>query len=241
MIAGYLVTTLGLAGHNAVGNTATYNQPLIIPEGYAFSIWGLIYLGLIIFPFYQWSQRKTGDRRWLKVRSLYTVNVILNGLWLVFASYDWLICTVLTIVPMLYTLYRINVLLGEMKNDGIFVNGLFEKFVFSVYFGWITLATVLNVAAALNYYDWQGMGLSQITWAYIMIPVAAVIAAITARKFRDNAYAGVVIWAFAALVVRHYSAEPSLAIMSAAVIATFLLLILVNLRENAYRRLSMEL
>jgi hypothetical protein len=118
---------------------------------------------------------------------------------------------------------------------------LLEQFVFSVYFAWITLATVLNIAAALSYYEWNGFGLSELTWSYIMLPIAAIIAGISARKYKDNAYAGVVIWAFAALVVRHYHSEPTLAILSASVIAAFLLLILINAREKAVSKLIVEM
>jgi hypothetical protein len=244
MVTLYLITTLGLVGHTVVGETSTYNKPLVIPEGYAFSIWGIIYLGLIAFPFYQWFKPHDADNddpRWIKIRILYSVNVILNGLWLVFAAYEWLILTVIVILAMFYTLYRINDWLFQLNNEGFAVNNLFEKAVFSIYFGWITLATALNITAALDFYNWNGFGLSDQTWALVILPVAALLSAIPVRKYRDNAFACVVIWAYAALIVRHYEVEQTLVIVSAIICAVFLLLILLNFRDGAYRKLITEM
>ncbi|MEM9261723.1 MAG: tryptophan-rich sensory protein, partial [Bacteroidota bacterium] len=49
----YAITNAGLLGDNPVGSTSRDTSPLIVPAGYAFAIWGPIYLGLIAFPIYQ--------------------------------------------------------------------------------------------------------------------------------------------------------------------------------------------
>jgi hypothetical protein len=241
LIVLYLVTTFGLVGHTVVGEGSTYNQPMIIPAGYAFSIWGLIYLGLIAYPFYQWFNPHDDDPRWTKINIYYSVNVILNGLWLVFATYEWLILTVIVIIAMFYTLYRINQWQFEMKNEGFEFNYLFEKLVFSIYFGWITLATALNITAALDFYNWNGFGLSDLTWSMIILSVAALLAAIPVRKYKDNAFAGVVIWAYTALIVRHYNSEPLITTLCAVVCGLFVILIILNLRDRTYRKLITEM
>ena len=241
MIILYLVTTFGLVGHTVVGEGNTYNQPMIIPAGYAFSIWGLIYLGLIVFPFYQWFRPHEEDPRWVKINIYYSVNVVLNGLWLVFAAHEWLILTLIVIIAMLYTLYRINQWQFELDQEGFEISYILEKFVFSVYFGWITLATALNITAALDFYDWNGFGLSDQTWSLIILPVAAFLSAIPVRKYRDNAFAGVVIWAYAALVVRHYNTEPLITTMCAVICGLFVILIILNLRDRTFRKLITEM
>ena len=243
MVVFYVITTFGLVGHTVVGEGNTFNKPLIIPEGYAFAIWGIIYLGLIIFPFYQWfnPHEDDDDPRWIKIRIYYSINVILNGLWLFLASYEWLILSVVVIFAMFYTLYRINDWLFQLKNEGFEISFPFEKLVFSIYFGWITLASALNIAAALDFYEWNGFGLSDLTWALVILPVAAVLSAVPVRKYRDNAFAGVVIWAYTAILVRHYGSEPVLVTVCAIVCALFLLLILLNFRDRTYRKLITEM
>ncbi len=221
-----------MLGHNPVGRTDSYNEPLVVPAGYAFSIWGLIYTGLIVFPIYQLIKRKERHELWKKVRIWFSLNVVANGLWLVFASYDWLWTTVLVILFLLVSLFKINELLIRIKSEGEKVNFWTERLVFSLYYAWITLATALNISAALNYYQWDGFNISDITWSLIVLTVTAVIAGLVFWKYRDTVFAGVVIWAFFALVVKHIEQHPTLAYFSIVVIVAFLVLMLVRRRRR---------
>lgn len=224
----YYLTSSGRMGDNPVGQTGSYNSPLIVPAGYAFSIWGLIYTGLIAFPLFQLFKKTEKLKEWNQVRFWYTLNIIGNGLWLVFASYNWLWTTVIIIAFMLFTLYKINELLIEIRTKGGKVNFWAERLVFSLYFAWITLATALNISAALHFYQWDGLGISDLTWALIILPIVAVVAGIVFWKYRDAGYASVVVWAFIALVVRHFTELPVLAYLSIAVAVVFLGLIFIK-------------
>lgn len=235
MIVLYALTTLGYMGDNPVGQTSSYNEPMIVPASYAFSIWSIIYLGLIAFPFYQWFNRQEGHALWHDVRRWYGLNVIANGVWLVFASYDWLILTLLVILFMLYSLYRINDLLITLKTVTDDVNYWAERLVFSLYFAWITLASALNVSTVLSFYNWSGFGIDAVTWSIIILPVIALIAYLVFRKYRDIAYAAVVIWAFVALIVKHLEANPVLGYIAIAVIILFAALIFTQGKKWAVR------
>lgn len=229
----YALTNLGYMGPNPVGQTARDTQPLVVPAGYAFAIWGPIYLGLTAFPIYNYIKRATKQNPlWDKIRVWYSINVVANGLWLVFASYSWQWTTVAVIIFMLFSLYKINALLIELKQQGEVIHFWMERLVFSLYFAWITLAIALNVSSALHFYDWNGFGLSQTTWALIILPIVALIASMVFLKYRDVAYAGVVIWAFIALVVRHLDTLPILAYLSMGVIALFVFLIFTKKRQQ---------
>lgn len=226
MLVLYGLTQMGKMGPNPVGQSASYQSPLIVPAGYAFAIWSIIYLGIIAFPIYQWFYRKEGHPIWQEINSWFAVNVILNGIWLVFASYNWLWLSVVTIIFMLVTLYRINDLLIEINHSDERINFWLERAVFSIYFAWITLATALNVSAALQYNNWSGMGLSQQLWALIILPVTGLIAAFVFKKYRDGFYASVVVWAFVALVVRHLNSDPTIAYLAVGIATIFALLII---------------
>ena len=224
----YTLTTLGLMGDNPVGNTGNYNDPLAVPAGYAFSIWGAIYLALIAFPIFQWFNRQDAHERWKEVRLWYAFNVVCNGLWLVFASYDWQWTTVAIMIFMLYSLFKINELLIQIRVEGGEVNFWAEKLGFSLYFAWITLATALNITSALSFYEWNGWGISELNWALTILFVAAGIAAAVFWKYKDVAYASVVIWAFAAVIVKHMDTYPGLVWLSVGVIALFVVLIVIS-------------
>lgn len=215
------LTERGFFGDNPVGQGTSFDQPSIVPAGYAFSIWGIIYLGLLVFPIYQWFTHKEGHALWKSVHYWFCANVIANGLWLVGASLDWLVITTAIILFMLISLIKINDLLIKIKAEGGDVNYGFERFVFSVYFAWITLASALNITAALVFYQWDGFGIDDTTWSVIILVVAALIAAVVFNKYKELPYAGVVVWAFAALIVKHYGANDTIAYLSIAIVIIY--------------------
>ena len=201
----YAATSLGYLGPNPIGSTDRATEPLIVPLSYAFAIWGPIYLGLLIFPIYQLLKDNRDDPRWDKVRNWYSANVVANGVWLVLASYDATWSTVAVIAFMLYSLLRINVLLDELRAAGEPVNYWAEVMVFRVYFGWVTLATVLNVAVDLKSSGWDGGSFGEVNWTVVMMIVAAAIAGLTAWRFRSIPYALVIAWAFLGIALKHYN------------------------------------
>ncbi len=237
MIILYALTALGYMGDNPVGRGGNYEEPLIVPAGYAFSIWSIIYLGLIVFPFYQWY-KKSDHPSWTRIKWLYSINVILNGLWLVAASYDYLVISVGIIISMLATLYMINKALISIEREGAPINYWLERLVFSLYFAWITLATVLNVSSALTFYQWDGFGISDVTWTSIMIPVAALVASLVFFTYRDKAYASVVVWAFVALAVKHFEQYPIIGYLAIGVVVLFAVYILTHLGKGRAKVLS---
>ena len=221
MLVLYGLTSAGMMGPNPVGSTSNDTAPMIVPAPYAFAIWGPIYLGLIIFPIFQLFKQQDNHPNWIPVRKWYAANVVANGVWLAFASYDWQWLTVGVITFMLVSLFRINQLLREIDASGVERSYWLERLVFSLYFAWVTLATVLNVSSALHFYDWAGFDISEVTWTIVMVVIAALIAGFTSRQFRDSAYASVVVWAFVALARKHWETTPILAYLALAVVVVF--------------------
>jgi hypothetical protein len=74
---------------------------------------------------------------------------------------------------------------------------------FSIYLGWITVATVANVTSLLDYLSWNGWGLSPELWAVIMLVVAALVATAVSLTRGDIAYVLVIVWAFVGIAVKH--------------------------------------
>lgn len=219
MLALYALNASGNLGPNPIGTTSTATNPLIVPAPYAFAIWAPIYTGLIIFPIFQLIKKRENHPAWIALRQWFAANAVANGVWLAFASYDWQWLTVVVIVFMLVSLFRINQLLRTIEAANVDRNYWLERLVFSLYFAWITLATVLNVSSALHFYGWGGFGISEVTWTIVMIVIAAAIAGYTSRRYRDVAYAGVVVWAFIALALKHFEAGTQVLGMLAGAVA----------------------
>ena len=96
---------------------------------------------------------------------------------------------------------------------------------FSVYFGWTTVATVANITVLLVSLNWDGFGLTDSTWAAIIVVVAMVIGTVMTLRNQDVAYGLVVIWAYSGILMRQTSAEGldgRYPIVVAAVVASLL-------------------
>jgi hypothetical protein len=86
---------------------------------------------------------------------------------------------------------------------------------FSVYLGWITIASIANVAAALVSVNWDGFGISPETWAALIVIVALVITLLVVAARRDVAYGLVIIWALVGIAVKQ-SGNQNIAIIAEA-------------------------
>jgi len=64
-----------------------------------------------------------------------------------------------------------------------------------LYLGWISVATIANIASVSAYLDWNGFGLEGEIWSAIMMFVAVLVAGVLLLNRRDFAYTGVLVWA----------------------------------------------
>ena len=74
---------------------------------------------------------------------------------------------------------------------------------FSVYFGWITVATIANATVLLVSLDWNGLGIAQQIWTVIILFTGVLIGSVTALRRRDAAYGLVILWAYTGILIRH--------------------------------------
>lgn len=216
LVAAFAVTLVlnGLAGSTTVlgGVNTAYvsdsNANLFAPAGTTFAIWGVIYTLLIGFCAYVFGlgrdkKSPLKDAMLLKVTQLFTVNVLLNGAWILAWQYQVLWLSVLLMVGILTTLVMIaNILRKVNLRGGEYV---LAKLPFSVYFGWITVATIANVTTWLVSVNWDGFGVRDGVWTVVMLLVGAGIGIATAYRNVDWAYLTVFVWAFTGILVKHLS------------------------------------
>ena len=225
-----LSTLLPLNGVTPQQVSAQYPN-LFVPAGYTFSIWGAIYLALLLFTLYQLGlfQKKPPENEALnrKLAVLFILTSLANAGWIFAFHYGALALSVALTGFMLAGLIAARLSLAAQPLSPR--ETLFLQVPFSLYFGWLTVAFIANVTALLVGLGWNGFGLSEPFWAVVIIAVGALIGVMTIVRFRDIAYGLVLVWAYAGILVNHLSsagyggAYPQVAFTAAAGIVLFLI------------------
>jgi hypothetical protein len=91
---------------------------------------------------------------------------------------------------------------------------------FSIYLGWITVATVANISDWLYFVGWDGFGIPAQTWAVIMLGVASLLGLAMALLRRDIGYLLVLVWAFVGIAVKQ--ADAPMVVVSAWIAAVLM-------------------
>lgn len=227
-----LVVTIGI---NYLSNTGIFNnetmatisakyQNLFTPAGYAFSIWGLIYIGLLGFVIYFGPFIKNTDDKEkiiLNVGWWFIVSCVANSLWVFTWLYEYTFLTIPIMVLLFISLLKIignNRGLIESKN---FRTAIFLRVPFYIYSGWISVALIADVAAYLKKIQWSGFGISETSWTVLMFAVAAIIHLYMVWKINMTAFALVAVWALIAIAVANKDSN-HMAYISAIITAIFI-------------------
>lgn len=174
---------------------ASFERLYILPANRAFSIWSVIYTFLFAYMVYQALPSQKANPKLRKIGWLVVANGVLNMLWLVAFQFRYFAISILFMLGILGTLILIYVRI----NDGSPIRRRERWLVhvpFSIYLGWICVATIVNIASFLTDARWDGFGIDYVTWTAIMLVVAAVLGSIIAITRRDAALVLVFVWAF---------------------------------------------
>ena len=148
-----------------------------------------------------------------------------NAGWLLAWHYGYYLLSTFIMVSLLLTLIVVYTRLeiGKPNAKLSLADRWLVHFPFSIYLGWITVATIANIASVANYLGWNGFGIAEPTWSAIMMGAAVVIAGLILVNRRNLAYAGVLVWALFGI----RAAYPSVDIVAnTAVISATLIIIL---------------
>lgn len=205
VVNGLASTTL--LGGNTTAEVSDAYPNLFAPAGVTFAIWGVIYLLLIafcvrLFVRVKGSTKETAALMHPLMNHFVVVNV-LNAVWLFAWQYRVLWLSVLLIIAMLVTLIRISALFFDKKM--VMADWVTLKLPFSIYFGWITVATIANITTFLVSTGWDGGGVSPEIWTVVMLLVGAAIGMTTAFRRHDWPYLAVFVWANFGIWLKHIS------------------------------------
>ncbi len=207
----YLANALPI-NNKTTGEISAEYENLFVPAGITFSIWGIIYLLLIVFCVVQF--RTEYKEILINIGYLFIISCVLNSLWIFAWHYQNLPLSLLIMLLLLTTLLMINIKLAD-TSPGL------AKIAFGIYLGWICIATIANISAYLTELSWSGFGISQEAWTIIMICTGLIITSLAAFKLQNPFIAISVIWAFAGIAIKQSGNVQSIFItaIAAAVIS----------------------
>jgi hypothetical protein len=215
-IVAFIITLIvnGLSNTTLIGGRTTAevsnNYPtLITPAGYVFAIWGIIYVLLGVYLVYQALPSQKDKPFQEQISGLFILVSVFNVIWLFFWQNELLPISVAIIFAFLASLIAIYLRLNIGRSNVGLKEKLCVHVPFSVYLGWVTIATIANIAVTLVSASWDGFGLSPQTWAILVLVVALILDLAVIATRRDIAYSLVFIWALAGIAVNQI-ANPSI-------------------------------
>jgi len=230
----FLMATIGV---NYLSNTGSINnetmasisaryQNLFTPAGYAFSIWGLIYLGLLGFviyygPFTRNTEAK--EKTVLNTGWWFVISCLANSLWIFTWLHDYTLITIPIMILLLVSLLKI---IGNNRNiieSRDFKTTVFLRLPFYIYSGWVSVALIADIAAYLKKIQWTGFGIPETGWTILMFIIATAIHLYMIWKKNMSAFGLVAVWALIAIAVANRYSNQTVSI-SAIVTALFILI-----------------
>lgn len=200
---------------NSVGDLGESRAIFFLPAGYVFAIWGIIYLGLLAFVVYQARPSQRDNPIITDIGYWFVLSSLGNIAWLFLFINLFTAASTGAMLLLLFSLVMIylNLDIGRTRVSRA------EKWAvhipFSIYLGWITVATVSNVAAALYEagYVTGFLGIGADIWTVIMMGIAVVITLVMIFQRGDIAYALVVMFALMGIYARPFD-TPTFQIVS---------------------------
>lgn len=199
------------------GEVSNRYPTVVTPSGFTFTIWLLIYAGLIAFSLYQLRPAKLA--RFRRIRTLYIASCVLNCVWLWFWHEYMIAACVAVILGLAAVLLVINI---RLENSESFADAAIGKSLFGLYFGWVTAAALVNIVILMIASDvqlppsgWNAVGVG-------VLVLAALLAIVVRIKLKNYLYPIAIAWASTGIAIKQ---SGNTAIVVAAAFATVICLV----------------
>lgn len=228
------ISILGMITVNILANILPINgkytgelsdaiKTYFVPAGYVFSIWGVIYIALIIYIISTFLKKEDND---VKIAPYIILSSIANISWIFLWHYEQVI---LSVIPMIILLISLIFIYTIQNKERV---GVLKKFPFSIYLGWISVATISNISAALLVSNWSALGLSGQMWSSILIAISTGLAILILNIKKDILFSLVILWALIGIMFK-FVIESDL-IVGACIVA--LTVILINILQITFQK-----
>ena len=228
-----LANTLPINGKTTAELSDSYPN-LFVPAGYVFAIWGVIYLLLLAFAVYQASPKRRGAQFLGKIGYLFGISCAANVVWIFLWHYELVFLSLVAMFALLGSLILIYLRLDIGRGDPPREERLYVHLPFSVYLGWITVAPIANVVAALVSINWDGFGLGEVTWTVVIVSVAIILTLLNIQTRADVGYTLVIVWALGVIIAKQMAIQSivTTAGLGIIVLVAFLSFKLLRAREG---------
>lgn len=205
-----LANILPINGYNT-GELSDLYPNLFVPSGLTFSIWGVIYLLLGLFIIRQFfvafsNQDTESDGIFERIGIFFVLSSAANIGWILTWHFRLIWLSLLVMLVLLASLIFIYLRLDIRKREVSAAEKWFGLVPFSVYLGWITIATIANVTALLVNLGWNGFGIAEAAWTIIVIAVGTLITLAVLFTRQDIYYSLVAEWAFFGILLKRVQA-----------------------------------
>ena len=198
--------------NKTTGELSDQYPNLFVPSGLTFSIWGLIYILLAIFVIYSLVvaiRKEAEESSFIRnIGVLFFISCLANISWIFAWHYEVVPLSLVIMLVLLGTLLTIYLRLRIGKSDSTTTEKYLVHLPFSIYLGWITIATIANVTALLVDINWNTFGLGEPFWAVVVIIIGIAIALSILFTRKDIFYCLVVDWALLGILLKRL-ADPT--------------------------------
>ena len=228
-----LANILPLNGQTT-GDVSAQYPVLFTPAGYVFAIWGLIYFTLFIFSIYQLLPSQQDNPYIEKIGIWFALSNLFNAAWVFCWHFQVIPLSMLMTIGMLTCLLTIYIRLqiGLRVVPGAIRTVVF--FPISLYLGWLSIATIANASVLLYDLNWNGFGISAVTWTFIMIAAGLILGGLMVYYRNEFVFPLVVIWAYAGIEFKSGVDQTvgNVAGAAALLLLFYMLLVLLRARQR---------
>ena len=222
MIIFNALSGIGVFNGRTIGGNSDKYPNLFTPAGITFSIWSVIYLFLLIYVFYQardvFKTQKEDMPYFEQISIFFILSCLFNILWLIVWLYEFILLSLIVMLLLLFSLIviylRLNIALGDLNKQGKII--VWTSF--SLYLGWITVATIANSTVFLISINWDQFGIPPFTWTVIVIFVALFLTLTVLYSRKDFIYPLVIIWALIGIIIKRIGDNYDLAVVALVMI-----------------------
>ncbi|UCC19246.1 MAG: tryptophan-rich sensory protein [Promethearchaeota archaeon] len=218
VIINFLAILLPLGG-NTTQQLSDDLPNLFVPQGITFSIWSIIYIFLGLFSVYQIRdifKKDKIDMEYLdNIGYYFIIASIANVTWIFLWHYKLVPLSLIFMIVLLFSLILIYLRLKIGKSEVSKIEKVAVHVPFSIYLGWITVATIANVTAVIVDYGLNGLGWPEeaffgllpiiLTILVIIVAVLITFAMLILRK--DYVYSLVIAWSLLGIFIKQIASD----------------------------------
>ncbi|GEM01502.1 hypothetical protein SAMN05421839_11262 [Halolactibacillus halophilus] len=200
---------------------------LFTPAGYVFSIWGIIYIALVIWTFRQFKSDQQNRVIYRDTHVLFWLINLLNGIWLITWHYFYFGIGVVIMLLLLVLLIGMYNVINQVKDKPL------DRLPFSLYLGWISVATIANISYYLTEIGWNGFGISDEIWTVALLVIAFMLATWFRYSQSDIVYPLVFIWALIGVGIKNQGVS-ELVSMTSFIVSGLLVIVILFVRKKKH-------